>query len=426
MSKRTYRTVSIQSVQFDALSAALGASSRCIVAVDVAKEAMVAGVADTRGSCAALIRFSHPTQTLLFVMLLTMLRELGRIVEVAMEPTGVYGDSLRYQLERSELPVYRVEGWKAHAMSSVLDGVPSQHDAKACTLIAHLHAQGLSKRWLDGTYVEQTLRSLVDERDLQSRPLMQCMGHLEATLARHYPELGAWVDAECGWHLQLLSQYPSPSSIASSPASVRELLWKASRGRLSRVRIEQVLTSASRTLGVPMRAAEEQRMQSLATDMLELRRKERLVDARIESVLSAHPSLGMMVSAFGPGTTAAIVGDTGDPASYSSSDAFEKALGLNLKERSSGKHQGQLRITKRGPSRARRYLFLAALRWIQRSPVVAEWYQRRRSHRGGVKLKAVIAVSRKLARSMPHVARGASFDAERLFDARKRSSRDAE
>ena len=134
----------------------------------------------------------------------------------------------------------------------------------------------------------------------------------------------------------------------------------------------------------------------------------------------------MMVSAFGPGTTAAIVGDTGDPASYSSSDAFEKALGLNLKERSSGKHQGQLRITKRGPSRARRYLFLAALRWIQRSPVVAEWYQRRRSHRGGVKLKAVIAVSRKLARSMPHVARGASFDAERLFDARKRSSRDAE
>lgn len=92
-------------------------------------------------------------------------------------------------------------------------------------------------------------------------------------------------------------------------------------------------------------------------------------------------------------------------------------MGLNLKEHSSGKHQGQLKITKRGPARARQYLYLAVLRWLQREPLIAAWYQAKVQRDGGhLKGKALVALMRKLAKALWHVARGQAFDADQLFD----------
>ena len=86
---------------------------------------------------------------------------------------------------------------------------------------------------------------------------------------------------------------------------------------------------------------------------------------------------------------------------------------MNLKERSSGSYPGQLTITKRGPSVARRYLYLATLRWIVRDPQAAEWYRRKVQRDGGLKGpvvsdQAIIALTRKLTKALGHVARGPS------------------
>ena len=51
----------------------------------------------------------------------------------------------------------------------------------------------------------------------------------------------------------------------------------------------------------------------------------------------------------------------GNPANYHCAEAYRKAMGLNLKERSSGRHEGQLKITKRGPGVVRRWLFFGIL-----------------------------------------------------------------
>jgi hypothetical protein len=97
-----------------------------------------------------------------------------------------------------------------------------------------------------------------------------------------------------------------------------------------------------------------------------------------------------------------------------------KGLGLNLKEKSSGKHKGQLKITKRGPGDCRYYLYLAALRLIRHDQVVGKWYERKVTRDGGkAKNKAVVAVMRKLAKALWHVARGAVFDSRLLFDVRR-------
>ena len=103
--KRTYKTVDVEKVSLARLLAAIAGT--VVVAIDVAKTAMVAGFADAAGKTQELVRFSHPRQTLVFVELLARLREAGRAVEVAMEPTGVYGNSLRFQLRARDFPVFQ-------------------------------------------------------------------------------------------------------------------------------------------------------------------------------------------------------------------------------------------------------------------------------------------------------------------------------
>jgi transposase len=117
----------------------------------------------------------------------------------------------------------------------------------------------------------------------------------------------------------------------------------------------------------------------------------------------------------GKTTSAVLVASLGDPSKYDCPSAYVKALGLNLKEKSSGKTKGGLHITKRGPGIARLFLYLAVLRLIQRDRIVRSWYAKKIS-RGGPKQKAIIALMRKLASALWHVARGAVFDSSRLFD----------
>jgi hypothetical protein len=50
--------------------------------------------------------------------------------------------------------------------------------------------------------------------------------------------------------------------------------------------------------------------------------------------------------------------------------------------------------------------------------VIAAWYQKKVKRDGGLKSKAMIAVMRKLALSLWHVARGEAFDSRKLFDTR--------
>jgi transposase len=137
----------------------------------------------------------------------------------------------------------------------------------------------------------------------------------------------------------------------------------------------------------------------------------------LEKLAAADKTVSRMGQALGLVTACVLMTTVGDPLDYTCGEAYRKALGLNLKERSSGKHQGRLKISKRGPSIARRWLYFAALRLIQQSEV-KPWYEQKKNkdqQRGG---KGVVAVMRKLALAVYAVAKGATFDPARLFPGR--------
>ena len=100
-------------------------------------------------------------------------------------------------------------------------------------------------------------------------------------------------------------------------------------------------------------------------------------------------------------------------------------MGLNLKERSSGRYKGALKLTKRGPGVVRRWLYFAAMRLITTAGV-AEWYAVKKAQREKGGNRALVAVMRKLALGLYVLGvREESFDVQRLLSPAVKHSRRA-
>jgi hypothetical protein len=143
-------------------------------------------------------------------------------------------------------------------------------------------------------------------------------------------------------------------------------------------------------------AADVELLKSCAAEALAARGQIRRVKRRLAALVEKDAVLRKHVAIVGAATACVLRVAVGDPRDYRCGEAYRKAMGLNLKERSSGRHQGQLKITKRASSLARRWLYFAALRLVQRPPVRG-WYQAKRAKDKGRGNGGAVAVMRKLA-----------------------------
>jgi transposase len=426
--KRIYQSVDVNEIEATVLVVLLAAVSvvtgndamGCIIAIDVAKHKFFAGVANVSGELVRIIRFQHPTQTLIFLRLLQELKAAGVQPQVVMEPTGAYGDSIRGRCMDLELPVYMVSPKHTHDMAEVLDGVPSHHDAKATALIAKLHAMGRSHRYVPPTESRRQMRAIVARLMMYQNQLEPLYGQLEALLAKYWPEFGLLVEVrEQRSGMALLEQFPGPKAVAEAESKALELLGRASHGALAMQKRREIIACASTSLGESMNTQERTLLSELAAEIRRLTGQCDRVEDELDVLVKQDPAAKRMAEVVGKALAAAILSYVGDPNGYKSTAAFEKACGLNLKIRSSGEHVGKLKITKRGPSEVRQLLYLAVLRLIQKDSVTRQWYEKREAYQGKLKKKAVIAVMRKLIKALWHVGRGAEFDSTKLFDTRR-------
>jgi transposase len=419
--KRTYRTVKINDLDHAALTSAVE-GRRLIVGIDVAKVDMVAALADrdaeiVDGQIEVLktITWRHPAETPLFVELVASLPAAS--VELAMEPTGTYGDALRFQLQSRGLAVFRVSSKKVHDGAEVYDGVPSSHDAKASAIIAKLQLDRLGKPWPIESDELRELKAALRVMAYRDMQVQEVVNHLEALLTRHWPEATELMELTSVTLLTLLEAYGSPAAIASRSAEAGRLIRKICRGKLGAGKAEAVLDSAARTVGQSMTNEEVVAVKVLAEEGLRSSRASAQATKRVEQLSQTMPAVALPTTCPIAATAAVVVSAVGEPQKFSCAKAYEKAAGLNVKIRQSGKYSGRLKLTKRGSGVARRYLYLAVLRLIQHDPVVRAWYLRKVERDGGrLKMKALAAVMRKLICALWHVGQGERFDSSKLFD----------
>lgn len=420
MSKRKYRTVDVKEASTEGLKERL-ASDRVVVGIDVAKHNMFATVMDEAQKVHSTIRWRHPEETRTFVGHLVAIQAMGVAVQVAMEPSGVYGDALRFEIERAKFDVFRVSPKRSHDAAEVYDGVPSLHDAKSAAIVAKLHLDSASERWAIRTDEVRELDAAVRVAEVFTKQFQQNRNRMEALTARHWPELTEVLDLDSATLLELLVAYGGPGAVRRNVAPARELMRRVGGAMLDVDKVERVLSSATTTVGQPQIEEEYRHVQVLAAETRRNQKEARQAVQRIERLTEKEGSVHELAPVIGKKTAAVVVACAGDPRNYASAAAFVKTLGLNLKENSSGESKkGGLHITKRGPGIVRMMLYMAVLRLIQTDDVVSAWYARKVARMGGEqKTKAIVAIMRKLAGALWHVARGSGFDSRKLFDAER-------
>ena len=236
---------------------------------------------------------------------------------------------------------------------------------------------------------------------------------LEASLSRHWPEVGKFLDLDSVTLESLLIEYGSPARIAADAEDAAKKMRGWGRSLLSNEKIESVIKSACHSLGLPCTDIEIRYLCALAEEMRHSRLQQKRAKKTLEGFIERDDGLKELSNIIGMITTAVLLSCHLDPRRYDCARSFQKALGLNLKEKSSGRHVGQLKISKRGSSIARSYLYFAALRLIKSNSVAKAWYLNKVDSRA--KNKTVIAVMRKLVKALWYVGRGERFDANKLF-----------
>jgi transposase len=355
--------------------------------------------------------------------LITLIQQMstGRKVVTALESSGTYGDALRQALSDAKIAVMRVSNKASHDYAEIFDGVPSQHDGKDAAVIAELAGLGKAQPWgyEAASDWEQELSYWVEWMVVHRRILATWQGRLEGLVSRHWPEATRVLKLDSVTLLRALEQYGDPKALAADPEAVQRLLrWGGLF--LGPEKAERLVAGADSSVGVRVGKWQRRQIQDYARQALAARQEAARAERRLRELAVENAVLQAQGKVVGVPTACVFWTSTGDPRKYHAAAAYRKAMGMNLKERSSGSYQGQLKISKRGSARTRQWLYFAALRLIQESGV-RPWYEAKKARNEDDARRAVVAVMRKLAMALYHVGvKGEQFESRRLFGSIRR------
>lgn len=420
--KTPYSVVNVNDVRIEALWGRHPAEA-CIVGVDVAKKELVACPYWPDRTFDRPWSVESPGQIGMFVAKLRELSDHCPVV-VAMESSGTYGDVLRQALSDNQIEVKRVSSKAVKDHAETFDGVPSQHDGKDAAIIAELCWMGKASPWpwQERPEMDQALRFWVRKLDTAQRIKQVYCGKLEALLARHWPEAPMLLKQSGATLTQALARWGDPRQLAADPQAA-QVLRSFGGHYLSDQKIQRVIASAAATLGVRMDTWQVREMRQVASAIVRRRRAIAACRKELRKLTRDHPVIQAQKPAIGLTTACVLWMCLGDVRNYPSAAAYRKAMGLNLKERSSGMLQGKLGLSKRGQRLTRKWLYFSALRWLSH-PAVKRWTSRKKERDGGKGNKAAVGVMRRLALAAWHIGRnGSKFDPARLFPGAVQSQR---
>jgi transposase len=412
--KTPYSLVDVNRIALESIIAGR-AGQACIVGVDVAKKEVVACLYWPDQSFDRPWRIESPTQIGLFVQRLKELSSSCPVV-VAMESSGTYGDVLRQALGDQGIEVKRVSSKAVKDHAETFDGVPSQHDGKDAAVIAELcwMGKGSPWPWRQRPEQDQAMRFWIRKLDTAQRIKQVYCGKLESLLARHWPEVFGLLKQSGPTLTLALMRWGDPRELAADPQA--PALLKSFGGHyLSEEKIQRVIAAARSTLGVRMDPWQAREQKAAAEAIAQRRAEIALCKKELKKLVKDHMTIQAQKPAIGLVSACVLWMCLGDVRNYGSAAAYRKAMGLNLKERSSGQHKGKLSVSKRGQRLARKWLYFSALRWL-REPAVKRWFECKKRRDGGKGNKAVVGVMRRLALAAYHVGKnGVKFDPARLF-----------
>lgn len=330
---------------------------------------------------------------------------------VGMESTGHYWKPLAYFLDKiTGINLVQVNPAHVKKAKELYDNSPGKTDPKDASVIAMLIKMGRFHRLRlpQGAFVDLRVCAKFREQKIVEQGIQRNILH--SLIDTIFPEYGKiFAKLESKTSLYLLERYTTPDRMVSlGLPRLTKAIRKASRGKLAEKKAKELLEAAKSTIGVT--AGLESFTLAIRETVRGLRRisnELQVIDERLSMVLQEVPYAKQLLSIKGIGlvTLAVILGEVGDLRRFRKAEEIIKLAGLNLYEISSGQHHGRRRITKRGRPLLRKILFFATLRLVKKGGIFRNDYLRLTEGNNMQKIKALVALSKKILRVIFALAR---------------------
>jgi transposase len=321
-------------------------------------------------------------------------------IVIGFESTGPYTEPLFHYLRKKPVKLVQINPMHSKRLKELTGNSPNKNDKKDPRVIADVITLGHALTLVvpDGATAQLRRLTQARERAIKSRTAM--INQLQHIIFVIFPEfLSVFKDISTKSAMYVIKNHPTPESIVSMGLKpLSDVLRKVSRYQLSQERIKELFESAQRSVGI------EEGKESILIEIGHLASNienedhfiddlEKQMDHYLDQIPYSHCILS--IKGIGRVTVAGLIGEVGDFKKFNTISEIMKLAGLDLYEVSSGKHKGNRRISKRGRPLMRKLLYFAAINVVKSHGIMHEQYQEMLG-RGMLKMKALIAISRKL------------------------------
>jgi len=321
-------------------------------------------------------------------------------VIVGFESTGPYGEPLTHYLRKRRVDLVQVNPMHSKRLKELQGNSPNKTDKKDPKVIADIIELGHALTLVvpEGTAAE--LRRLTQARERSINIRTALWNQLQDLVFVLFPEFCQLMkDVKTKSAQYLLKHYPTPEAITEYGLEALTLtLKKTSRGKLGKERAQALYKAARGSVGI--KEGKESMLLEISSILAMIEASDCIItniEDKMSSYLKQIPYSRFILSMKGIGeiTVAGLIGEVGDFSKFNTISEITKLAGLDLFEISSGKHKGKRRISKRGRPLMRKLLYFAALNVVRKGGIMHEQY-RRYLKRGMLKMKALIAIARRL------------------------------
>lgn len=329
-------------------------------------------------------------------------------VIVGFESTGPYAEPICNYLRKKSVRLVQVNPFHTKRIKELTGNSPNKTDKKDPRVIADVICLGHALTLVVPESAAADLRRLshARERAIERRTAMN--NQLQDLVFVIFPEFGDIIKPSTKTGMYLIKDYLFPEQIATiGLGALFDIIRKTSRGKLGIDRAEKLYDAAKESVGIT--EGKKSMALEIAHLVSNIETENRYIDS-LEKQMSGHleqipySQSILSVKGIGPVTAAGLVGEVGDFRKFKTVSEIMKLAGLDLFEISSGKHKGQRRISKRGRSLIRKLLFFAAINAVKSNGIMHVKYQKMLND-GTIKIKALVAISRRLLRIIFALAR---------------------
>ncbi|MFC1886430.1 IS110 family transposase [Thermodesulfobacteriota bacterium] len=320
-------------------------------------------------------------------------------VVIGFESTGSFAEPLSNFLKKKPAKLVQVNPVHTKRIKELTGNSPNKTDKKDPRVIADVICLGHALTMVVPQGPAAELRRLTQARERSIKSRTAANNQLHDLIYVIFPELLSAMKPSTKTGAYLLKNYPCPEDIVSlGQTPLVEIITKISRGKFTAQKAAALFEAAQTSVGIKHGKTSIVLEIKYLIDLIE--NHNQFIDGiekQMRTYLEQIPYSQNILSIKGIGnvTVAGLIGEVGDFKAFDTIPEIMKLAGLDLYEISSGSRRGQRRISKRGRPLMRKLLFFAAINAVKSGGIMHHKYHQMLD-RGMIKIKALVAISRKI------------------------------